>query len=406
MPWKELCSMTVREEFVLEALDGSSSFSALCARYSISRKTGYKWRERYKKYGLRGLEDLSRRPSSTPLATTAEMVAEVVAARNAHPSWGPRKLREMLKRQGVVGVPGTRTIARILERAGYIQPLRRRPRHRPVGHAPELVVRRPNDVWTVDFKGWWLCGDGRCEPLTVRDAFSRFVLDIRVLTTTRGEAVRRVFEELFSRYGLPRTILTDNGSPFATSFGLGLTRLSVWWLSLGIDVQRTRPGTPSDNGGHERMHRDIKAELQQFAALTLRKQQAACDRWRHDFNHHRPHEALLMKVPADLYQRSAVRFVGRAVAPNYAPNWLRRKASNSGVISVGAKRLFLSETLAQQQLGLEPLGVDRFGVWFHAKYLGVADFRLIPAFTPDTERAPALASRAPAKQTRAKKAAA
>jgi len=395
MPWKELCSVNVREKFVLEALDGRVAFSMLCTRIGISRKTGYKWLRRYKQYGVRGLEDMSRSPRSCPLATTADVVAEVVAVRKDHPAWGPKKIREVLKREGVPSLPVTRTIARILERTGFLQPMRRRRRWKHEGSPPQLEVRKPNDVWTVDFKGWWLATGTheRCEPLTIRDAHSRFIIDIRVLATTRGDVVKRAFEDAFRRYGLPRAILTDNGSPFASATGaLRLTYLTVWWLSLGIDVQHSRPATPSDNGGHERMHRDMKAELQRFAALTRRKQQAACDRWRHEFNHHRPHEALQMKTPAEFYRPSSVRYDGREVAPTYPEPFLSRRVSNSGTVSVGGTPLFVSMALRGRVVGLEPQGFDKYRAWFGGRRLADLDFATRSMQPCPTGRAPPLAS--------------
>ena len=393
--------MKVREQFVLRALDKQTSFKALCREFKVSRKTGYKWVARYKKLGVRGLEALSRRPNESPLATSADVVAEVVALRNAHPTWGPKKLCAVLRREGLVDkVPGTATVARILERTGLVQPARRIWRRKPTRAAPQLVVSRPNDVWTVDYKGWWLVSSGRCEPLTVRDAFSRYVLEVKVLSTTATEPTRQAFERLFSRYGIPRTILSDNGSPFAANRGqLGLSRLSAWWLSLGIDVQHSRPGTPSDNGGHERMHRDIKAELQRFSALTMKKQQIACDRWRHDFNNHRPHEAFRMQVPAALYRRSAVEFDERRTQAVYPDTFTSRLVSKHGTISVGGKPVFISTALCRQHIGLEPLGLDRYAVWYYSRHLGVADVSSVPVFKPaPPNSAPPLALRAPARQ--------
>jgi hypothetical protein len=228
----------------------------------------------------------------------------------------------------------------------------------------------------VDFKGWWLTKQReRCEPLTVRDAFSRYVLGIVVLNTTKAEPVVAAFKDLFRRFGVPKAILTDGGTPFVMPHGqLGLTQLSVWWLSLGIEHYRSRPATPSDNGGHERMHRDMAAELERFAALNLPAQQQACDRWRHEFNHERPHEALGMKTPDKVYRRSEQPFSDQPVEPHYPEDFLVRRISGTGHVAVQRRDIFLSWALSRHAVGFEPLGGSRFNVWFSHRRLGQADF--------------------------------
>jgi putative transposase len=379
MPWKEVRLMSVREEFVLRALQPGSNKSALCREFGVSRKTGHKWLERYASLGLAGLEDMSRRPGSTPLKVSGDVVAEVVAIRRRHPRYGAKKileiLRETLKRPEL---PTVRTIARILVRTGFVQPAVQRPRtpsNSPAG-APKVSVLKPNDLWTVDFKGWWLAiNRKRCEPLTVRDAFSRFVLRIEVLPSTAGAAVRRIFEQLFTLYGLPKAIQSDNGVPFAIGHGkLGLTTLSAWWLSLGIEHVRSRPGKPSDNGAHERMHRDMAEDLQSCAALTPKAQQDACERWRNEFNNYRPHEALAMKRPAQVYRRSAVHFdSSKAIDIEYPARFRVYKVNAVGMISMRKRNVFISHALRGQHVGLAYEGHNQYVVWFAAKKLGVLD---------------------------------
>jgi transposase InsO family protein len=237
-------------------------------------------------------------------------------------------------------------------------------------------VQKPNDLWTVDFKGWWTAQNGEhCEPLTVRDAYSRFVLAIVVLPGVHLKPVRDVFEQLFSKYGLPRAIQTDNGNPFVAGRGqLGLTQLSAWWLRLGIEHVRSRPGTPSDNGGHERLHRDVAAEVEAFAALDRRRQQTECDRWRHDFNHHRGHEALKMKVSAQIYVRSPRRYSTPEDPLVYRAPLIARKVSNTGIISHRRRIVFVSSALRGEFVALRYRRAGDYELWYAAKQLGVVDF--------------------------------
>jgi len=381
MPWKDLNLMSVREEFVVKALEPGANLSALCREYGVSRKTGYKWLERYREEGLRGLEDLSRCPRGSPLAVSGEVVAEVVLLRREHPEYGPKKLAVMVERRFGEEAPSVRTVARILERTGMVQRTRRR-RHEPPRIEPlRLAPGAPNELWTVDFKGWWLSQNGeRCEPLTVRDAHSRFVLAIDVMQSTTQLAVRERFETVFGRYGLPQRILVDNGVPWISATSkVGLTQLSAWWLSLGIDVLRTRPGTPSDNGGHERMHRDMAAELERYASMTRAKQQAACDRWRHAFNHVRPHEALGMKTPGEVYERSRVHYDGQPTVQVYPDGMLVRRVSSCGQVRHRKTYVFVSAALATYDVALEPLEDRRYVVWFCHHRVGLADFSTAPA---------------------------
>lgn len=366
--------MESRREFVEAAKEPGINFAALCREHGISRKTGYKWLAR----AARGVfEDSSRKPKTSPLRVPAELVAEIVRIRSAHRHWGPKKIAAILQGQ-YRNAPTARTVCRILERCGLLQPLaKRRPRQSLERPVVVPKPKKPNDLWTVDFKGWWLAQNGeRCEPLTVKDGFSHFVLATEVFNSTNGAPVRRVFERLFARYGLPKAIQTDNGTPFVgQNTWHGLSALSVWWTSLGIEHYRSRPATPSDNGSHERLHRDISLELEAFAALTRERQQEACDRWRHDHNHHRPHEANAMKTPASVYRRSAVEYLGREQEPAYPEEMHVRFADLYGCIKFKGKRLFLSSTLRRRGVGLEPTGSARvFYVWFAARRLGIADF--------------------------------
>jgi transposase InsO family protein len=256
MPWKDLNIMNQKTEFVLKAQQ-TENFRALCREYGISPKTGYKWMQRMLTHGLEGLNDESRRPRTSPEALAEEVVCRIVRLKERHRTWGPRKIRELYERQWG-GTPSESSFKRVLERAGMTE----KKRVRKAGQSGRITSKpkaeAPNDVWTVDLKGWWNDPQGRCEPLTVRDEFSRFVLEARSLPNARTEHVRNCFESLFERHGLPSVIRSDNGTPFASVQGLlGLTKLSAWWIALGIDLERGRPGCPQDNGAHERMHRDL-----------------------------------------------------------------------------------------------------------------------------------------------------
>lgn len=380
--------MDIREEFVLRATSPNANVAALCREFGVSRKTGYKWLERFEEQGVAGLEDMSRRPKESPLAVSGDVVAELVAIRVAHPTWGSKKLIEVAKRRLPADeVPSRSTVDRILKRAGLVQAGRRR-RHpaedgKPAQKAPSVDVKGPNDLWTVDFKGWWLAMDKtRCEPLTVRDAFSRYVIAIEVLPTNSCEAVLAVFEDVFSRYGLPKAIQTDNGPPFVASHGvLGLTKLSGWWLSLGIEHVRSRPRTPSDNGGHERMHKDMAAEIERFAAMTRAKQQEACERWRLDFNGVRPHEALDMKRPIDVYRPSTTRYRrGVPSEPDYPEHFDVRLVAKRGAVCWKRKSGYISGALVKRRVALESTDENGvFNVWFSTRRLGRIDFNKTPA---------------------------
>src|SRR5256714_4913351 len=276
------------------------NFRALCQQYGISTKTGYKWRERFGRKGLAGMEEESRRPKSHSEQLPEEEVCEIVRLKLAHLSWGPRKIRELyLRRHGEVASEST--FKRVLERAGLTQKRRRRRGNEGGRLCSGRRAAAPNEVWTVDFKGWWRSWGRRCEPLTVRDEHSRYVLELRAMEGASTEKVQQSFERLFERTGLPQAIRSDNGAPFASVHGLlGLSRLSAWWVGLGTDLERGRPGHPQDNGAHERLHRDISREIEALG----QSDQAAMDVWRQSFNYERPHEALSMRCPGELYRVS------------------------------------------------------------------------------------------------------
>lgn len=369
MPWKQIEPMNQRKEFVLQAMN-TQNFRQLCQDYGISAKTGYKWRERFLAYGLSGMSELSRRPQGHAQELAEAVVCAIVRLKHAHPSWGPRKLRKVYERTHRQ-LPSESSFKRVLARAGLVQPRRLRTR----GQSGRLFTGRraeaPNEIWTVDFKGWWRVADGRrCEPLTVRDEFSRYVLEIRAVADACTETVRECFERLFERHGLPEAIRSDNGPPFASdSSVLGLSQLSAWWVALGIDLERGRPGCPQDNGGHERLHLDIYRELQ---ATELPDPQASFDEWRHTFNHERPHEALGLRCPTELYRPSPRQYEGSPADLVY-PAMEARRVNKVGQIAWRTGRPFISTALAGWSVGLAPCAQGKYNVYFGRLLLGQLD---------------------------------
>ena len=369
--------MSSKIEFIEQATKPHANIAELCREHGISRQTAYKWLKRYQVRGYDGLEEHSRRPRSSPLMTGEEVVAALLAARAAHPRWGPRKLVGILRGQLGAATPSERTVARILDRFGEVRRRRKRRGLSVVERAPEVTAKAPNDVWTIDFKGWWRAKDGtRCDPLTVRDAFSRFVLAVVLMTRTTGAEVQRVMTQLFRRYGVPKAIQCDNGAPFiCVRSAAGLTKLSAWWVSLGIRLVRSRAGCPQDNGGHERMHLDIAADIQSVPEATMRLQQRACDRWRQEFNHVRPHDALHGKPPAEVYRASPGRLSIRPAC--YPPGWVVRRISDAGLFGSAVNGTYISKALAGHFVGLELVEGLRYRAWFYDVDLG--EIELAPA---------------------------
>ena len=352
----------------------------LCRQYGISRQNGYKWVRRYREEGIDGLLDQTRRPLGSRVQASGEVVLQVLELRQKR-GWGPKKLEELLRRKlrregQEAAVPSVRTIARIIARAGFVK--KRKRLTLPAGRATEAPVTHveaPNDLWTVDFKGWWRAQDGeRCEPLTVRDAHSRYVLRAALLGSTATTVVRPEFQRLFERYGLPKAILSDNGPPFAcTTAPCGLSELSAWWVSLGIEVIHSRPGCPQDNGGHERVHVDM-LNLERESAPSRQAQQVLCDHWQREFNHVRPHEALAMKTPAQVYRPKARRPIPKLVTHDYPKGAALRKVLTNGHFWWRGRSLFLSRSVRGHSIALVcPLGQRLATIMFHHMALGQLD---------------------------------
>jgi transposase InsO family protein len=360
--------MDQRMEFVMKAVN-HPNFVELCREYGISRKTGYKWRERFVERGLGGLGELSRRPHGHANQLGEDVVCELVRLKQAHRHWGPRKIRELYQRMHPGSeVPSESSFKRVLEKAGLTEPRRTRVAREGGRLASGLKAQGPNDVWSVDFKGWWRDRDGaRVEPLSVRDEHSRMILELRAVSDARTETVMARFEELFRRHGLPGAIRSDNGLPFASANGLlGLSRLSAWWLALGIQLERSRPGCPQDNGAHERMHLDVRRELQ---AGRIGCGDEAFEMWRQEFNTERPHEALEMATPAEVYKPSARTYEGTPEALDYG-NRETRRVMLHGEIRFRSHILFISQALAGWDVAMGEQQGPRIELWFANLLLG------------------------------------
>lgn len=352
MPWKATSVMDEKVQFIADCLQGEEPMTVLCERYGISRETGYVWKRRYAAYGAQGLEDRSRAPHRHGRATAAALVVRIIEARQRKPYWGPKKLLAVLRRENPAAAwPAASTVADILRRAGLSAPRRRQRRALTVDQ-PFAAVAAANDAWCIDFKGWFRTGDGRrCDPLTVTDAFSRYLLGLEIVAPVT-EAVTPVMDRLFREHGLPAAIRSDNGSPFASTGAGGLTRLSVRWAKMGIKLERIYPGRPQQNGRHERMHGTLKPEACSPPAPNLAEQQRRFDAFRHEFNHERPHEALGQVPPIAVYSASSRSCPERLEDPCYGPEEQVRRVRTNGEIKWRGGLVFISEALTGEAVGV------------------------------------------------------
>jgi len=371
----ETSTLAQRRQFVMALLSAQWSMSDLCARFGISRPTGYKWAARYRVGGEAALLDQSRAPHACPHRMPAGVEGLLVAARREY-GWGARKLLQVLRtRHPTLTWPARSTVNDLFVRHALV---RRRPRRRRWVHpgAGPLQTTRPNQVWPMDFKGQFKTGDGQyCYPLTVTDHFSRSLLACRGLASVTTAETRRVLEGVFREAGLPEAIRTDNGMPFVLPGRLRLSALSVWWMQLGIVHQRIAPGQPQQNGTHERMHRELKRETTRPAAATRRAQQQRFDAFRTRYNQVRPHEALADATPASRWQPSPRPYPERCRPPEYPAAMERRRVSGVGTISWSGRALFLSETLQGEDVGLEEVDDGIWNVVYYRTLLGRLDVR-------------------------------
>jgi len=352
------------------------AMSELCAEYGVSRKTGYKWLERFATEGVSGLDDRSRARKTQPDAVAEAVVERLVEVRRTFPKWGPRKVVAWLgEREPGLDLPAASTCGDILKRAGLVES-RKRARPGPRRVAPPAVYAAPNAVWCTDFKGDFRMQDGRrCCPLTLTDGFSRKLLRCQGHVSTALEPCRPVFESAFREYGLPLAMRSDNGAPFASAGLGGLTRLSVWWLKLGITLEHIVPGHPEQNGRHERMHRTLKDETACPPRANMAEQQAAFDAFRSCYNDERPHEALGQKPPSSAYQASPRPYPDRVEAPEYPAFYEVRRVRPDGSIKWRGEHIYVSEALVREPVGLEPVADGIWLLHFAAAQLGTLDER-------------------------------
>ena len=375
MPWNKSEPMNERVKFIAEWLQREESVTWLCARAGISRKTAYKWIDRYEQGGVAALAERSRAPLSHPHAVPADIVEAIVSIRRQHPRWGPRKLLVVLRRHAPERRwPVASTVGDILRRAGMVRP---RPRRRvSVPYGERLAdYSAANAIWCADFKGHFAVGGARCHPLTIMDGFSRYLLRCDGLARPLTVPAQKVFESAVREFGLPTTIRTDNGAPFSTLAPGGLSRLAVWWIRLGIRPERILPGRPDQNGRHERMHSTLKAETARPPRSSLRAQQRAFDAFRLEYNHERPHEALDNETPAARYQPSSRSYPRQLPPLDYPAHFRIERTYPNGVISFRETQWYLSNCLAGELVGLEEVDDERWAVHFGPIILGVLDLR-------------------------------
>jgi len=372
MPWKTVTAMEEIIRFVLLARSGRFTLTDLCDQFGISRKTAYKHLERYAEAGLKGLQPRSHRPHHCPQRTDEALAGLILAERRLHRTWGPKKLYRVLQlKHGIESPPARSTIAGILRRHGLSVPRRRKPGAYAAGNHGLTLPTQPNHVWTVDFKGWFSLGDGqRCDPLTVCDGYSHYVLACRAQPNQQYKATLHEFKGLMRHCGLPEIIRVDLGSPFA-SYGLGrFSSLSLWWVEQGIEVEFTRPAAPQDKGSHERMHRDLKAEATQPPSANLAAQQRRFERWRHEYNHERPHESLDQQFPADFYQPSARRLNEHDKPLCYAADFEVKTLSASGHLAHEGAHYHVGDAFAHKRVGLRRNAEGQTELYFANVKLG------------------------------------
>jgi putative transposase len=375
MSWKGVTVSEQRQRFLEDYLLNYYSISELAERFSISRTTAHKWINRFKQHGQEGYRELSRRPHSCPWRTDQAIVDELVKLRKTHPRWGPRKLLNLLQRRDPkLNLPSVATAARILARNGLVKPRHRYRRAHP--GCPKSVPQGPNDIWAADYKGQFRLKNGDyCFPLTVSDLSSRFVLGIDAHPSISIDKTIDHFTGIFQDHGLPNRIRTDNGAPFASNALARLSRLSVWFIKLGIYPELIEPGKPQQNGVHERMHRTLKQEATIPPASNLPAQQRKFDNFREEFNKVRPHEAIGMKRPWDVYQ-SSIRSLPEKIEPyEYPGNYLVRRVSRSGTIRVFNKQFFVSNTLHEDYVGLEEVDDGVYDLFFCFYHIGRYELR-------------------------------
>lgn len=382
MAWKESCRVDERMKFITR-LDGGERMTDLCLEFGISRKTGYKIWNRYQRHGAKAVLDQSRRPHYLARETRQDIQELIVLAKREHQTWGATKVRDyLLRNHPKLKLPVRATVHAVLDKHGLVKPRRKRVRRVYPGLSGLTEGVSPNLVWSVDYKGQFKMKNSKyCYPLTIADHCTRFLLGCEALENTQSAPAQRVFTEVFEQYGLPKFIRSDNGPPFASAGLLGLSRLAVWWMKLGINVEHTEPGHPEQNGRHERMHLTIKQDVK--VAKNLLQQQERLDEFQHEYNNYRSHEALGLKRPAEVYVPS-VRKLPRFLEPvEYADHEVTLRVDTTGRILFpkSNERIFLSTVLAGENVGLQRDDDDLWRVSFKNLDLGFLDLKN-RAFSP------------------------
>lgn len=404
---KERVKFLLEWEARFDAGEGRVNFAALCREFGVSRQVGYDWLSRYREMGhdIRVAEERSRRPLRSPTKVSDELEEVVVTARKLHPTWGPKKLRAwVMHHRPDVEMPAPSTIGEILRRRGLSQRRRLRRRHSSSAQRqPFSAVTGPNATWCVDFKGHFRTGDAEvCYPLTIIDAHSRFLVRCEAVAAPDGRAVQQVFDSAFQEFGLPAAIRSDNGPPFATVGAGGLSKLAVWWLRLGIRVERITPGKPQENGRQERFHRTLKAETASPPKASVRAQQRAFDTFRREYNEDRPHESLGQRPPSEFYERSPRRYPRPLLRFAVDPWDHRARVDKHGFLTWDSQRIFISTAVAHEDVDLRrddadddtwdvvfgPLSIgslkhDRRGLSFSPSKGRAGDQREVSGMSPD-----------------------
>jgi putative transposase len=391
MPFRTKSATNQKREFTNEWLVDELPFSSLCHKYGISRPTGYKWIARYQSEGAEGLEERSHATKEHANALDLKIEALILRVRGKHPTWGPKKLIAWIKQhEGLERVCATSTAHALLGRHGLLCP-RKLHRHPPASGQALGGYEGANAVWCVDYKGWFRMGnEKRCDPLTITDGFSRYLLRCQGFECIDVPNTRRVMEAAFREYGLPERIRSDNGTPFGSVAIGGLSTLSVWWMKLGIVPERIAPGRPDQNGRHERMHLTLK-EATEPPGYDLRAQQRNFDRFRRCFNTERPHEALGQKTPSSAYEASPRKYVGWVPEAEYDSGIITRKISKNGELHWKNRAVFLTETLHGETVALEPVGDGLLSIRFCKMVLGTLhekEMRIVPKDQPKRRRKP------------------
>ena len=376
MPWKVKEPMDERVRLIADWRSGNYSITELSVIYGVSRKAIYKWTTRYNEHGIDGLKEQSRAPLSHPNQTKAEVVQGLIKEKLDHGNWGPKKLLRHLQRsRPEVQWPSVCTVEKWLRMYGLVKERKRRKRVPPYSE-PFLECDVPNKVWSADFKGQFRMGDSTwCYPLTLSDNMSRYLLMCRGVGSPCYGDTQKWFEWAFRKYGLPAAIRTDNGIPFSGRGITGLSRLSVWWIRLGIRPERIECGKPQQNGRHERMHRTLKEETATPAMSDMNQQQMRFEEFRREYNNERPHEALGMKTPSSVYEASSMRYPEKVLEPQYDEGVDVRRVRDGGEISFRGNYYFLSEVLSGERVGLTELYDGRHEVRFSFHPIGIIDLK-------------------------------